>query len=158
MFWWGIFADAVLGVGLAIIILLIDRRRRNGIENAHRKIIKNNTAQLREIYAQVALDVDEIETDEEGIPERLNKYMERNYSRVEHAINNMEIHRAQRTNMSETEKSDINQVIDSSRTILDTYCRRDVPESRRASLWKNQSRFRELHKKMVEAASRLDVE
>ena len=155
-FWWGIAADVILGASLTIIMLGIDRRRRNGTENAHKQIINDNAHKLYDIYAQVALDVGEIDTDEEGISERLSKYMDRNYSRIEYAINNIETHHAQRTKVSRLDKAALDKLIESSREILNIYCPMDIPESRRASLWKNQTKFHEQHKKMTEVASRFD--
>ena len=155
-FWLDIGTKIALGVGLAAIMIFIENRRRKGVEDAHKKIIKINVTTLREIYTQAAIDVEEIETDIEGKSERLSKYMDRNYSRIEHTINNIEIHRAQRTKMSEIEKPAISKLIESSRIILDTYCPRDIPESRRANLWKSTTKFDEHYKKIVDAVSTLD--
>ena len=156
-FLWGIAADAVLGVSLAALVLWVDRRRRNRVEEVHRKIIKDNADRLIRIYALAASDVDKIETDEEAISERLSKYMERNYSLIEHAMNNMEIYRAHRTGMTDAEKSNIDQVIGASRSILDEYCRRDISASSRVSLWNKQENFLVHYKKMVEAGRGLGV-
>lgn len=94
----------------------------------------------------------------EGNSERLNKYMIRNYSRIEHIINNIEIHYAQRTKMSDNEKSAIDELIESSRIILDTYCPQDIPESRRINLWKDPTKFREHNRKIVKAVSMFATE
>lgn len=152
-FWWDVGTKAMLGGGIAGIVYLFDRRRRNSADDAHKKIIENNVVKLKDIYTQAALDLNDAETDMDGKSERLNKYMIRNYFRIEYTINNIEIHCAQRTKIPDSEKSAIEELVESSRTILEVYCPQDMPESRRANLWKNPARFHEHNKKIVEAVS-----
>ena len=134
---------AIVGIIVSVVVGLLvfglDVRRNHRIDKDHKKIIKSNMDELQEIVTQMMLDVNELEKDEEMISERLNKFLIRNYNQIEFIINNIKVHHAQCSKLSDKEEQNISNTMKVTRWILDKYSPQDVPEEKRANLWKRHT-------------------
>ncbi|MCH7561697.1 MAG: hypothetical protein IIC67_10110 [Thaumarchaeota archaeon] len=133
----------IVGIGatgiVALLIFLLDKKRRDNIEKTHKKIIASDMHELNEIVTHIILDVNDLETDEEAVSNHLNKFLIRNYSHIEFLMNNIKLHHTQCNKLSNDEELSIKKTIDTIKWILEKYCPQDVPEHRRANLWKEPS-------------------
>lgn len=137
---------------VACVVVCLDKKRRDNIEKIHKKIISNDMSELNEIVTYIILDINELETDEEGVSNHLNKFLIKNYSHIEFLISNIKLHHTQCSRLSNDEESSIKKALAMIRWILDKYCPQDVPESRRVNLWKEPSMMLKTNAKILSKA------
>jgi len=116
-----------------------DRRRRSEEDAGHRAVINTNIGELHNIVVEIMLDVQDMETDDDGVvAERLDSFLTRNRYRVESIVNEIRGRQAHIRKPGSQEQEKIEKMLKSVKWILDTYCPDDVPRERWPSLWKKQ--------------------
>ena len=157
-----ISAEMVLGiVGICVsvftagLVYWFDRRRRNEADAGHRAVIHTNIGELHNIVIEIMLDVQDMETDDEGVvAERLDGFLTRNRYRVESIVNEIRGRQAHIRNPARHEQEKIEKMLKSVKWILDTYCPDDVPRERWPSLWKKQHKALEKNATVIAELSK----
>ena len=125
----------IIGASIAVLVWVLDMRRRKDAKNAHKKIIKMDLGEINNIIEYITFNVRDMEKDTDGTSSKLNQHMARHHIRMESLIQDMQIQHAHCDKLKPDEEEMIKNAIKSARWILDNYYRQDIPEPQRERVW-----------------------